>query len=266
MNKKHLTFKFKGNKIDLEVEHRNRKSLEIQIKPSGMVRVLAPSRMTNKELLSLVETRGDWILSKLEHFDNMDLDRINKEFKNGEEFLYLGKIYKLQIEEDNRPRLNGTGKNVENHNKVNNQNSSIRKKPLIILDCGQDKIIIQSDNLDKEYIKEHLIKWYKERGLEVIKTRIEYYQPQISVKPTDVVVKEQKRRWGTCTSKRRLLFNWKIIMAPLSIIDYVVVHEMCHLIHMNHSKAYWDSLEMVLTNYKESKRWLKENGIWLDIQ
>lgn len=257
---------FKGKIIDFELEYRKRKSLEIQIKPDGRVRVLAPSFLTKQEVMDQIKTKGDWILSNLDHFESLDLDKIKKNFQDGEEFLYLGKTYKLRVlKKSDRNGLILDKTNINNLASiayVNNRQG--KNKPIIGLDG--ESLIIKTDNKDKDYLKQDLISWYKEQGLEIIKERVSYYQAFIPVKPTDIVVKEQKRRWGTCTAKGRLLFNWRIIMAPLSVVDYVVVHEMCHLIHMNHSRDYWNSLERVIPNYKEAKDWLKTNGIWLNIE
>ncbi len=92
----------------------------------------------------------------------------------------------------------------------------------------------------REYNKERLRKaielWYREEGLRIIKDRVEHYLKFYSVKPRSIKVKEQKRRWGSCTYYNDLLFNWRCIMAPLKVVDYIVVHEMTHMVHKDHSK------------------------------
>ncbi|WP_133627269.1 M48 family metallopeptidase [Fonticella tunisiensis] len=75
-----------------------------------------------------------------------------------------------------------------------------------------------------------------------------------------VVVKEQKSIWGSCSSRGNINFNWRLIMAPLSVIDYVVIHELCHLKHQDHSSKFWSLVEYVMPDYKEKKKWLRENG------
>ena len=78
-------------------------------------------------------------------------------------------------------------------------------------------------------------------------------------------IKEQKTRWGSCSKRNNLNFNWKIIMAPEKVIDYVIIHELCHLVHFNHSKEFWNLLAFYMPDYKEQAEWLKNNGISLHI-
>ena len=103
---------------------------------------------------------------------------------------------------------------------------------------------------------------YKKQLKEIIQKRVEFYSVYIpeAEKINRIVIKEQKKRWGSCSSKGNLNFNWKLIFAPPEIIDYVVVHEMCHLKHMNHSKDFWWEVEQILPDYKERRKWLMEHG------
>jgi len=108
-------------------------------------------------------------------------------------------------------------------------------------------------------------KWYRKKADRIINDRVGLYIEKIGKRPQVVKVKEQKRRWGSCTAKSKLYFNWRIIMAPGGIIDYVVVHEMSHLVHANHSKKFWQKVESVLPDYKKRRKWLKDNGIKLNL-
>lgn len=87
----------------------------------------------------------------------------------------------------------------------------------------------------------------------------------MSVSYNQLRIKEQKTRWGSCSKRKNLNFNWKIIMAPEMVMDYVIVHEMCHLVHFDHSKEFWDLVSFYMPNYKECAQWLKSNGISLHI-
>lgn len=99
-----------------------------------------------------------------------------------------------------------------------------------------------------------------------ISSRLSYYKSVIGVAYKDVRIKEQKTRWGSCSSKGNLNFNYRLIMAPLWILDYVVIHELCHLKHMNHSRDFWELVEVNFSKYKEAKQWLKDNGAKLKIE
>ncbi|MBO0562170.1 M48 family peptidase, partial [Clostridium botulinum] len=114
-------------------------------------------------------------------------------------------------------------------------------------------------------IKDNLEKFYKEQAINVLKERTDYYSNILKVAPKNIVIKNQKTLWGSCSSKGNINYNYKIVMAPLEILDYIVVHELCHLVHMNHSKDFWDLVEIVIPDWKKRRNWLKENGYKLKI-
>ena len=94
----------------------------------------------------------------------------------------------------------------------------------------------------------------------VIPRRVAYYAEKLGVSYGKITLRQQKTRWGSCSSEKNLNFNWKLILAPPEVLDYVVVHELCHLKEMNHSKAFWDEVWNVMPEYETYKLWLKENG------
>ncbi|EKN42554.1 zinc-dependent protease, partial [Clostridium botulinum CFSAN001627] len=114
-------------------------------------------------------------------------------------------------------------------------------------------------------IKDNLEKFYKEKAVKVLKERTDYYSNILKVAPKNIVIKNQKTLWGSCSSKGNINYNYKIVMAPLKILDYIVVHELCHLVHMNHSKDFWQLVESIIPDFKERRNWLKENGYKLKI-
>lgn len=109
----------------------------------------------------------------------------------------------------------------------------------------------QHEALKKRYIK---------AAKEYFPKRAEYYADLIGVEYDRIRIAEQKTRWGSCSSNKTLSFNWKLMLAPPRVLDYVVVHELCHLIEMNHSKRFWQLVESVLPEYREYREWLKKNG------
>ncbi|MHB1392929.1 MAG: M48 family metallopeptidase [Clostridia bacterium] len=102
--------------------------------------------------------------------------------------------------------------------------------------------------------------WFNKRAEEVFSERLKYYCGIIGVKYHRFCIKAQKTRWGSCSSKGNLNFNWRLVMAPEWVLDYVVVHELAHLKHMNHSKEFWDTVAIYIPEYKKAVAWLKENG------
>ncbi|MBC8059955.1 MAG: M48 family metallopeptidase [Clostridiaceae bacterium] len=119
-------------------------------------------------------------------------------------------------------------------------------------------------NLIKElnYDEIHAIikSWYLKQATDSFNKSIKVYSQIIGVKYNRICLREQKTRWGSCSSKANLNFNWKLIMAPKFVLDYIVVHELCHLIHMNHSKSFWSEVDRFIPDYKSAELWLKLNS------
>ncbi|MQY53614.1 MAG: DUF45 domain-containing protein, partial [Firmicutes bacterium] len=111
----------------------------------------------------------------------------------------------------------------------------------------------------KEIIKDALIKWYSSKSTEIIKQRINQYSKIMSVMPQEIKIKDQKKRWGSCSKNGILRFNWRIAIAPISVVDYIVVHELCHLKVENHSADFWKLLSLVFPDYQRRREWLKNN-------
>ena len=99
-----------------------------------------------------------------------------------------------------------------------------------------------------------------QKALCVIPERVEYFAEMMNVTYGRITIREQKTRWGSCSSEKNLNFNWKLILAPPEVLDYVVVHELCHRLEMNHSPRFWAQVERVLPDYKVSRKWLREHG------
>jgi len=120
---------------------------------------------------------------------------------------------------------------------------------------------IYTNTMDVEKLKMAFEKWYRAETLKIVTKRIDYYADNFKDKVTNIRVKEQKRRWASCTGKNAILFNWRISMARADVLDYIVVHEMCHMDHRNHSKYFWNRIEEIMPNYREKHGWLKANGM-----
>ena len=123
--------------------------------------------------------------------------------------------------------------------------------------------VIKSNRPLESTIKSKLITWYKQQALETVEQRIGHYAPLMNVERTNkqkVKVREYKRRWGSCDNKGCLSFNWRIIMAPNEVVDYVVVHELAHCHEFNHSKRFWNIVANQIPDWKEKQNWLHTNG------
>jgi predicted metal-dependent hydrolase len=235
-----LSTQYGNRKIEFEIEYRNRNTLAIQVEPIDKVLVLSPKGLSEEIIKEKVKLKAKWILKKLLHFKDMGYIQSKREFVNGEAFMYLGSSYSLQLLLD------------EN-----------LYKPIVKLSDG--KLNIFAPTKDRTILKNALQKWYKREAKKIIIKRLEFYKPKFSVEPGIIKIKEQKKRWGSCSSKGNIYFNWRAVMAPSPVIDYIIVHEMSHLIHKNHSSKFWKSVEAILPDYKVRKKWLRDYGVRMDL-
>ena len=146
----------------------------------------------------------------------------------------------------------------------------LRKRPHWILahyDAMQEKMEKLSQQNGNSHLsesqKEALEKRYRNLARECITKRASYYAAQLGVTYSSIRIAEQKTRWGSCSSRGTLSFHWRLVLAPPAVMDYVVVHEVCHLIHMDHSPDFWAEVESLMPDYKVYKTWLKKNGLAL---
>lgn len=227
--------------IEFDIEFRNRKTMSISVEPPKSITVMAPLDTNEEEIREAVKLKGAWIVQKLFEFRNIESKRVNREFVNGESFMYLGRNYSLQIHID---------ETLQN-------NSSVK--------LFRGKFHVYVKEKDDELIKEGMEAWYREKTEEQVKKRIKYYQKFFSKKPTAIKVKEQKKRWASCTSNDELLFNWRCVMAKSTALDYIVVHEMCHMYYMNHLQEFWDLVASIMADYEVRKEWLRDYGVRLNL-
>ena len=190
-------------------------------------------------------SKSKWILNKLNELKNKELENPPILLVNGDKIPYLGNYYTLNIYKK---------KSIIKCSLIFKENKFIAEVPYNI-----------SSNDQYIKLRELLVNWYLTEGSNLIKERISIYSKKLNLYPESITLKEQKTSWGTCSSKGNIYINWKILLAPLDIIDYVLVHELCHLKHMNHSKEYWSLVSTIFPNYKEKRNYLKENSLKLNI-
>ncbi|MGG1517580.1 SprT family zinc-dependent metalloprotease [Paenibacillus oryzisoli] len=120
--------------------------------------------------------------------------------------------------------------------------------------------LIDTEGLDEEALKLRLKKFYFASCKKVIAERLPIYQDQLKVRPKSFEIEESATKWGTCSSDKKLTFNYRLAMAPIEVIDYVVVHELCHLLHMNHDRSFWRRVGGIMPDYKEKEAYLARYG------
>lgn len=225
----------------LLVRSTGRRNLTICIDEEAEVKVSIPFRSTIKETESFIHEKAKWIIAKLkEAQENKDI-LAKRQFESGEEFLFLGKKFVLNVIERDirRSKVDFDG----------NKWTVILPRTL----C-EDKRKLQ--------IKTKLIQWYRKQAEELLGGRIFHYSRVMGITPKKIAVRSQKRIWGNCDFRTQTIhLNWQIILSPLKVIDYVIVHEMCHLIVPDHSKRFWRKVEKFMPDFDESRKWLKTNSL-----
>jgi predicted metal-dependent hydrolase len=206
--------------------------LEVTRDASLIVRV--PKRASIKLIKEIVNKNQFWIRKKQDIARKKCQQIAPKEFVDGEGFLYFGDVYKLIITDSRNPAL-------------------------------------KFDNafyLSREHLgnaRELFIDWYKERAYKIIAERVNWYSSASGLKYNKIKITNAQKRWGSCSIKNNLNFSWRLIMAPLRVIDYLVVHELAHVEEKNHSKRFWNKVKVMLPNYVQQRKWLKDNEHILNI-
>lgn len=219
-----------------------RKTVSICVYPDNRVVVSAPYNAGKAHLMQIVEKKSDWIRAKLQA--NLQRTRTvpERQFKSGEKLLYLGVEYVLLVER-------GT-------------------PDLVTAENGQIRVRLPLDNPSSgnSAVRNRLIRWYAAQALALIKKRVGHFSPLVGASPASVTLKNLKSRWGSCSARGCISLAWNIIMASEQIVDYLVVHELCHLVHHNHSTEYWKLVESILPDHRERRKWLRENGGLLSLE
>ena len=230
-------------KLNYSIIYSQRKTVSISIQKDGSISVRAPLFFNDKEVDRIVTEKIGWIEKKQQQVkerNRLRKDTQKRDYMEGSTMPYLGKEYPIHI-----VVCNGLTTPQISFN----------------LDYFQVKV----GKYDHEKVKNAFRCWYIKQAKAIYLDRIEYYQTIIKEPFGQVRIKEQKSCYGSCSSKRNLNFNWKCVLAPKEVLDYIVVHELCHLKELNHSKRFWSEVEKVMPDYQIYKRWLKENHDRLEL-
>ncbi|MBU1048128.1 MAG: SprT family zinc-dependent metalloprotease [Candidatus Omnitrophota bacterium] len=215
-------------KID-KIIRSKRKTLGLEIAHDASLIVRVPHNVSLNDIQKVVFEKRDWIANKQRFIRERRLKAFPKKFLDIEEFFYLGESY-----------------------------------PLVILENAQSPLLFDREfQLRRENLlsaKRLFVDWYKKQASLKIKERLDFYSDLLGYEYNKFGISNAKRRWGSCNGKGNIYVNWRLIMAPLDVIDYVVAHELTHLAHRNHSRKFWNRMEIIQSDYKQRRKWLKENG------
>lgn len=235
------TFQYGTTAIEYDIEYADdKKDVSIIVEWMEGIRLIAPKGATAKQIEGIVQKKASTILQKLKEVNEITKPPLPKEFVSGEKFTYLGRNYRLKV-----------------HSEVGLQKSKLsftRGKFIATVPNGINEVEKRQELLELFKI------WYFEHGNAKIQSRLNLYCAKMGVIPNDLQLKEQRMRWGTCTSEGKIYLNWRVIMSPMPIVDYVLVHELAHLKYMNHNNDYWNFVRSILPDYELRKEWLRING------
>ena len=216
---------------------KKRKTISIQIKPDR-IKVSSSYWISKNSVREFILKNENWIRKKLAD-QKLRVKPITN-LVNNEKLTLCGKNYKLKV----------------------------ISEPIIEPEIRSETIIISNNFKTRKTfgsIESQILMLLKDFSFRILQKKTFEFSQIMNVRYNSVKIKNYKSRWGSCSSKRDISFNWKIIFAPENIIEYLVVHELSHLIHFNHSKLFWNKVEEFQYNYKENRKWLKENGYKLDL-
>ena len=213
----------------------NRRSFGLEIKPDGRLIVRAPNRATRAEVQAVVARKAAWIAKTQAKLAKKYPELKPKAFVPGEHFYYLGEQYALKLISRQRPPLDLDG-------------------AFLLSQAKQD------------HAKEIFTEWYREETRKITEDLIDRYTRQYGFQVNQVRITSAMTRWGSCSGKNNLNFTYRLSMAPLEVIEYVVVHELAHLKVRDHSQAFWTAVAEILPDYDKHRKWLKIHGPRLTLE
>lgn len=219
--------------LEYTVSFSNRRRVTIVVERDGSIIVRAPEGTSSDKIASIVQEKERWIREKVEHPQKFRPGRPpGKELVSGESMLYLGRNYRVEITKDS----NG-----------------------VILD--QHFLIPRTTPAEARRLCRE---WYVARAHDRLVARATHWGKELGVELGGIAIVEDRYRWGSCSESGRVRLNWRLIKAPSSVIDYVIVHELAHLLEANHGDRFWSIVRSQLTNVEGSRNWLRENGQLLE--
>lgn len=223
------------NLVYTTVRSVKRKKLTITVERDSSVVVLAPNSATDEAIDRVVQSKREWLFEKLQHAPKYQ-DRPHapgKEVVSGESALYLGREYRMTL--TNAPEGE------------------------VVFDRAF--LIPQGDRLQT---RQAFRNWYWKQATTIILPRVSRYAEELGVKVAEAAIVDNRLRWGSCTTKNNIRLNWRLIKAPMAVIDYVIVHELAHLLEANHTPDFWNIVRAKLPGAEKSKAWLKAHGQLLE--
>jgi hypothetical protein len=210
-----------------------RRKLTITVERDRSIVVHAPEGLSDEKIEQVITSKRQWIYEKIGHPQKYSSlpHAPGKELVNGESLLYLGRQYKVQL--------------------LNDEMNEVRFDQKFYFPAVENKGISRSELLRQ---------WYIKRAEEKIAPRVMNFARDLGVKVEKVKIVDNQFRWGSCTVNNNVNFSWRLIKSPMFVVDYIIVHELAHLIESNHTPLFWNIVSAQLPKMEKAKLWLKENG------
>lgn len=248
-----MQINYNNETIQVHIIRSKRKTVCLSVNKDGSVTVKAPLRYpTDKEISNFVEQKIDWIITQRDIQQDREDMRLVRRFETDYSFPYLGEERLVEIQPGKKTNIS-----------FENEKIIVKTPHYEVLqadyDAPENKVII-----DK--LKTELKKWYKKQAAAYTTKRVDYYKDIVGVTVNSVSIKSRKSQWGSCDSNGDITFSWRLVMARPEAIDYVVIHELCHRKHMDHSREFWNQVQKYMPDFKAQKLWLEENSVNLNIE
>ena len=213
---------------------RRKKTVAVTVDPGGGVLLLAPENFSTDRLDEVVRRKAGWIVQRMRGVGSNGVPLSPREFVSGESVFYLGRHYRLKVDsgEAGEAKLRGGWLHVP-------------------APAGAEQ---------RDHVRAALVAWLRRHAAERLPERVEMWRLKAGVEMPRVVISEQKRRWGSCDRSGNIRLNWRIIQAPMRLVDYVVVHELVHLRHRGHGREYWQALGRIMPDYERRREDLRQRG------
>ncbi len=248
------TFEKEGRSISCQITYKKRKTLGIYIDVYGNIELRVPKATRDQAIDKLIDSKWKWIITRSDEMKERTKGFKEKVYEDGETFLYLGQHFPIRLKVD--PAIKKAKVKFESLPSGSKSDDEIRMETR-----GEDNrgILIEAPCDEEDVLKKAMTRFYKQQCKKIVESRIRHYQPQFKMKPKSITISSNKKNWGSCSSLRELTFNWKLAMAPMEVVDYVVVHEMCHMVHMNHDRSFWRLVGKFIPDYETRQEWLRDS-------
>lgn len=229
-----LTFSYEGQEIPYQIIQTNRKTIAITVDKEAKVVVRAPLCLSKKKINQIIDENQAQIYRVYLRTKEKNTVKAIISMKDVTRVPFYGMEFQVYYNQTSgRERIEDDGKRLE-----------------IFVNTNECEVYERAGRL--------LESWYRKKGKEVFTKKVEEYATMMNTTYQKVTIKDQKTRWGSCSNHKNLNFNWRLLMMPKEVLDYVVVHELAHTLEMNHSRDFWSHVEVIIPNYKKYRKFLKE--------